>query len=218
MPYESLLDENIVDMSNYMGVQNWAMRAIGDIAVIDAQTNNIQDDDSTSHSELLSRGRVIEQQLERGLRHLDSLPLESHLTTMSGPSKRFNTMKNVTRSFATAALVYLRVVLLGLGDNSDTIQDAVSRNVASMELITDQQDMRGLVWPICISGSMAETTHQPFYEAIVKETLGDSPRDFGNCVTILKILTRSWEIRRLDQNCSVGWRHAMTEIGICLLV
>jgi hypothetical protein len=218
MPYEFLLDENIIDMSNYMGVQNWVMRAIGDIAALDVWKNNVQDDDSSSLSDLVLRGRVIEQQLERELQNLESSPLESYSTIMPGPFKRLNKVKNVTRSFATAALVYLRVVLLGLGHDSDTIQDAVSRNVASMKRITKQQDMRGLVWPICISGSMAETTHQPFYEAIVKETLGDSPRDFGNCATILKILTRSWEIRRLDQSRSVGWRDVMTEIGICLLV
>jgi hypothetical protein len=87
-----------------------------------------------------------------------------------------------------------------------------------MKKITDQQDMRGLVWPICISGSMAETPHQPFYEAVVKDTLGDSARDFGNCATILKIITKSWEMRRLGQKRPVGWKHAMTEIGFCLLV
>lgn len=218
MPYKVLLDENIVDMSNYMGAQNWVMRAIGDIATLDAWKHNVKDDGATSHSELASRGQVIEQQLERGLKDLNSSESDSYSTTMTGPSKRLSIIKNVTRSFATAALVYLRTVLFGLGDDSDKIQDAVARNVASMKKITDQQDMRGLVWPICISGSMAETTHQPFYEAVVKETLGDSPRDFGNCATILKILTRSWEIRRLSQSRSMGWRNAMAEIGTCLLV
>ncbi|CRG82702.1 hypothetical protein PISL3812_00046 [Talaromyces islandicus] len=218
MPYKVLLDKNIVDMSIYMGAQNWVMRAIGDIAALDKWKNNAQDDSAPDPSDLVSRGRIIERQLERGLQSLDYFDLETHSLTTADPLKKANTIKNVTRSFATAALVYLHVVLFELEEDSDKMQDAVARNVASMKRITDQQDMRGLVWPICISGSMAGTPHQPFYEAIVKETLGDSPRDFGNCTTILKILTRSWEIRRLGKNHPVRWRHAMTEIGLCLLV
>ncbi|KAH8690698.1 fungal-specific transcription factor domain-containing protein [Talaromyces proteolyticus] len=214
MPYRYLIDSNIVNMSNYMGVQNWAMRAIGDIAAL-----SVWKDNSGGHDfELISQGQAIEQGLEDGLRSLDNISLLGASVMTTNLSTQQNKVPGVTRAFATAALVQLRTVLYGSTTTSHPIRDVVARNIEAMKSIHDEQDFRGLVWPICISGSMAEAAQQPFYESIVKEVLGDKTRDFGNCATILQILTRCWEMRRLDPHSSVRWVSAMAEIGTCLLV
>jgi hypothetical protein len=49
--------------------------------------------------------------------------------------------------------------------------------------------------------------------------LNGATRDFGNCATLLDILKWCWNSRKgSDVSHQKDWRHAMTDIGICLLV
>ncbi|OKL60462.1 hypothetical protein UA08_03949 [Talaromyces atroroseus] len=215
MPYRSLLDANIVDMSTTMGVRNNVMRAIGDIASLSA--DNILVHSRIEPSILIER-RAIEQSLKRELEILeDEVPL-SPSTSKLAPLEHMEKVRDVTRVFATAALVQLGAIFPGNGSGGHTIHDAIEQNMAAIKSIRNSQDVRGLIWPICISGSMAQDEQQQFYEATIRSALNDTPRDFGNCTTLLDILRWCWEKRNEYSSYEVDWRHAMADIGTCLLV
>lgn len=218
LPYRELIDNNMVDMSTTMGVQNTVMRAIGDIATLSAS-------DEFGHrrtkTDILNKCHEIENDLRRALdaiRH--DLLLSISTTHSSVVPEHLKKVRHVTHVFATAALVQLNAVICRHVPETQSIHDTIDENIIAIKRIRDPQDFRGLIWPICISGSMADTSdQQEFYESTLKLALNGAQRDFGNCATLLNILKWCWNTRRAsDANYRKDWSHAMADIGICLLV
>jgi Fungal specific transcription factor domain len=216
MPYRALLDANIVDMSTTMGVRNNVMRAIGDIASLSAGNILVH---SGIEPSILIECRAIEQSLKREIEFLENdIPSPASVSSNPAPPEHMEKVRDVTRVFATAALVQLSAIFPGNRSSSHTIRDVIEQNMSAIKRIRNSQDIRGLIWPICISGSMAQAEQQLFYEATMKSALNDTPRDFGNCNTLLNILQWCWEKRDEHSSYEVDWRHAMADIGTCLLV
>lgn len=75
------------------------------------------------------------------------------------------------------------------------IRENVERTISAMERIPEPvcgKLTRGILWPICVAGSVAETHHQPFFRDFVNKAVNDS-MGFGNSRTALGILEASWE-------------------------
>lgn len=217
LPYRSLLDEDIVDMSTTMGVRNGVMRAIGDIATLSMASTH-------THFNIESKYSVQYRRVEKCLRQ-ELATLENEICTPNPGQNdycspdHFEKVRSVTRVFATAALVQMTAVFPGYTLEKQTVHDAVEQNLAALSCIRNAQDIRGLIWPICISGSMAYAEQQTSYEITIKSALSGAPRDFGNCVTLLDILRWCWRERAEGKsNEESDWRHAMADIGACLLV
>jgi hypothetical protein len=213
MPYRELLDENFVDMSTTMGVQNPVMRAIGDIATLSTRMDIVQ---SATKTDFLTECRSI----ENGLRKYHESPLLESTTDKPVVPRHSEKVRQVTRVFATAALVQLYAVIPGYKFATQSTDKMIEENITAIKSIQNPQDFRGLIWPICIAGSMAHTSgQQGFYETKLKSALNGAPRDFGNCATLLNILESCWNSRRKsDVTDEKDWRHAMVDIGTCLLV
>lgn len=218
MPYRELLDNNMVNMSTTMGVQNTVMSAIGDIATLSTS-------DGLGHlnneSDTLNECHEIENNIRQALNviHHDLL-LPRSTTDSSVVPEHLEKVRHVTQVFATAALVQLSAVIPGYVSETRSIHDMIDDNIKAMKSIRNPQDFRGLIWPICISGSMADTSNQQeFYTNTLKLALNGAQRDFGNCATLLGILEWCWNARRVgDVDHEKDWRHAMAGIGTCLLV
>lgn len=218
LPYRELIDNNMIDMSTAMGVQNTVMRAIGDIATLSTS-------DELGHpgteTDILDKCHEIENNLRRALNaiHHDSL-LSISTKHSSIVSEHLEKVRHVTQVFATAALVQLSAVIRGYLPETRSIHDTINDNIIAIKSIRNPQDFRGLIWPICIAGSMADTSDQQgFYESTLKLALNGAQRDFGNCATVLNILKWCWSTRRAGNgNHRKDWRHAMADIGTCLLV
>lgn len=219
MPYQELLDNNIIDMSTTMGVENTVMRAIGDIATLSMGNDIIR---STAESAFLTKCCTVEKTLRQYLdaSERDSPTLKS-ATDNRVITRHLEKVPYVTRVFATAALVQMQTTIPGYKSNTQTIHQSIEDNIAAIKSIQNSQDIRNLVWSICISGSMATTSsQQEFYESTLKSALNGTRRDFGNCATVLDILKWCWNSRGRNDMTHSGkdWRHAMADIGTCLLV
>lgn len=218
MQYRELLDNNLVDMSTTMGVHNTVMRAIGDIATLSPGRNTGQ---QRTKESTLGECRRIEDDLRQVLDAIHrGLPLPMSTADTPIVPEHLEKMRFVTRAFATAALVQLSTIIPGYDSETLSVHTMVDDNIAAIRSIDSTQDIRGLIWPICISGSMADSPEQQeFYEKTLKSALNGATRDFGNCATLLEILRWCWESRRAGEtNHERDWRHAMADIGTCLLV
>jgi C6 transcription factor Pro1 len=218
MPYRELLDSNLVDMSTTMGVQNTVMRAIGDIATL---ASNDDPRYPSRGTEILNECHQIENNLRQALDaiHHDS-PIPRSTTDSPVVPGHMEKVRHVTQVFASAALVQLSAAIPDYKSETLSVHSMVEDNISAIKNIRSPQDTRGLIWPICISGSMASTSDQQnFYEKTLKSALNGATRDFGNCATLLDILKWCWNSRRAgDVNHEKYWRHAMADIGTCLLV
>lgn len=114
--------------------------------------------------------------------------------------------------FATAALVVLYVFPSDVGGSGSKIYDAVEATMDALRSVPSYVSRRGLVWPICIAGSMADVDQQSFFDVILIEVLQEADSEFGNCGTILRILKRCWFLRQQSNGDRYHWLDAMAEL------
>lgn len=120
----------------------------------------------------------------------------------------------VSRMFALAALVLLHTIISGPLPKLPEIQSAVSRTITALQTRPKSCPANGIVWALCITGSMAQPTVQLSFENLMAETLADHGR-FGNCFTVLRIMRKCWE---LQKGGLADCKAAMSEMGICALL
>lgn len=160
--------------------------------------------------------------------HPHSAPTPVPPSWLPDPAKRSLTVKRaVTLVFARAAQVYLHTTISGSQSSVAEVRTSVSDTAAALRdlraVAGDAQAVRSLVWPICVAGSMAEGVGsgegggglQGFFKALIDE-VGYQAHDFGNTKTVLGIMERCWEGRRMG--VGVGgkgwdWATAMEESG-----
>lgn len=217
LPYAALMLDRKINLGKVMGCANWAMIVIGDLAALNAWKHHARQTRTLNVRELVSRGQAIETRLEEGLAMLES----QGTAAQSGvPAYQAEPPVNriVSRIFASAARVQLHTILSGAFPHLPEVLAAVERTISALEMVQDFQDMRGLIWPLCITGCMADSSQQPFFERLIKNVLGDSPQDFGNSTAVLEIMRKCWHGREVDDSQEWDWERAMTEMNICALL
>lgn len=217
LPYRSLLNDGIIKMESVMGCTNRVMCAIGDLAYLYSWKCHTKEDGSLNKRELLLRSLEIEKQLEDELIDLEKTAEQPASGSMKDSSQYSKAVQQATRIFATGALVQLHTMSAYYYPDIFQPQSVVERNVAALKDIEDPQMVRGLVWPLCISGSMAEPDQQPIYRSVIQRALNKS-REFGNLNALLVIIEKCWEARRLEPEHHVYWKTAMNELDTKLLL
>jgi hypothetical protein len=81
-------------------------------------------------------------------------------------------------------------------------QAAVRQAIETLYHAPESTPLRGLVWPICIAGSLASKSQQPLIQKIMDRTARQANTSFGNCGTVRAILQHCWDTE-------VNWRTAM---------
>ncbi|WQF82621.1 Putative zn(2)Cys(6) fungal-type DNA-binding domain, fungal transcription factor [Colletotrichum destructivum] len=203
LPYQRWLGHEDIDISCVMGCQNWAMLALGDVASLEAQ--------GAEPNPRAMRRRVadIRKRIEDGIGYLG----------VQEKSTAAIASQSVTRVFATAILVQLRAILVNVGEPSEIIHEAVTEVIDALQKVPKGVPIRGMPWPICVAGAMADSEQQSFFENLIEEVLETSGAGFTNCDTVQRILKESWK----DQNQFAvqgipTWRQAMSRLGICALL
>ncbi|KAL7947142.1 fungal-specific transcription factor domain-containing protein [Trichoderma barbatum] len=206
LPYSQWLSIPGLDTAAVMGCQNWIMALIGDLAHLGQWKVNSIKVGLLSTRELAMKGQEIESALENGLAHLN--------LNKNGLTDREINVFWVSRMFALAALVLLHTIVSGPLPKLPEIQSAVSRIIATLGTRPKSCPVNGIVWAMCIAGSMAEPAVQQSFENCMKEMLDDHGR-FGNCSTVLRIMRKCWG---LQKHGVADCRAAMSEMGICALL
>ncbi|RVX70936.1 hypothetical protein B0A52_06093 [Exophiala mesophila] len=224
LSYQELLQNGAINLEDVVGCENWVMTSIGDLAILNLWKKTARQNGMLNQQELLERSLIIEHKLEQGLAMIESQ------VVFEGPQQRKDRFRGqytsasapivliITRIFASAALVQLHTIVSGAFPSVLEIQHAVTRTMDALRHIEDDQDMRGLIWPVCLSGCMAQPHQQPFYRDLMRKVIGDSPQEFGNCVTVLQIMETCWESRLLHPAEEWNWERAMAEMHICGLL
>ncbi|KEF57489.1 uncharacterized protein A1O9_05406 [Exophiala aquamarina CBS 119918] len=222
LAYEALLHDYHIKLEDVVGCQNWAMVAIGDLAILDVWKKQALLADDLSDQELLIRSQSVRESLEKGLATLESkFSLSSTAETSqcpASPELNQSVVSKVTTAFASAALVQLYTIVHGAFPGHPDIQMAVQKTMSALEQVQDYQDMRGLIWPICISGCMADESQQSVFEDLIQRIVGESMQDFGNSTTALLIMQKCWALRLYNPNKQWNWQTTMVEMGICGLL
>jgi hypothetical protein len=81
-----------------------------------------------------------------------------------------------------------------------------------------KSSLRGLVWPTCVAGSVAQPDQRPFFENLLEDILSQPGSRFGNCATVLAIIKHGWNRSSEEWDEFWGPRRTMTDLGICALL
>jgi hypothetical protein len=92
----------------------------------------------------------------------------------------------------------------------------VDQIIAILTQAAEMMSLRGLVWPICISGSLANAAQQKQIRSIMEAVVSSGDTSFGNCGSIMGVLAHCWRNEKSDQG--KPWRAAMADMGHYVLL
>lgn len=224
--HDSLLRGCNIDLSNIMGCSNWVALLISDVSALQERKDDATRRDALNMWELFGDGEKIRQQLSNGIAELraeNEAEVARHGITgivLDGIKHGRAVKRGVTLVFACATQVYLNATVMGADPSRNEIKTTVVETVEalqSLRVMCDPQAPRSLVWPICIAGSMAEDPSLQEYFRMLIAGLGDQAHDFGNSMTVLRIIETCWAQRQSQTPGSepreFSWRTAMEAKG-----
>ena len=84
------------------------------------------------------------------------------------------------------------------------IRESVGKAVDVLRSWPPAISLRGLVWPLCIIGCMAESEHQPFLQTLLVN-FAEECKGLGNASTVLKVVKDYWAApQRQDKRSSMN--------------
>jgi len=198
-------------MTDVMGCENWIMEVIGDLATLDAQRNCLGLEDfeesriSAEHC-LLDGIETIRQQQTRV-----ASAAEDRITTETARPD-CSISDYVSLAFAESALVWCHFLKASPdGVRSTDCEAAVTRAIETLSQAPKSTPLRGLVWPICIAGSLASEGQQHLIQEVMDQTARQANTSFGNCGPVMEVIRHCWDAQ-------VDWRTAMAHNGIYVLL
>ena len=175
-------------MTDVMGCENWIMEVIGDLATLDAQRTYLELDEFEE-----SRGSAERclldgiEAIKRQQTNIMSVPTDPNMRT-SGQLD-FSTSDYVSLAFAESALVWCHFLASSPdGLLSAGCQAAAVQAVETLSRAPESIPLRGLVWPICISGSLASKEQQHLVQEVMDRTAKQANTSFGNCGPVLSLI------------------------------
>ncbi|RLL98710.1 hypothetical protein CFD26_101894 [Aspergillus turcosus] len=120
------------------------MIAIGDIATLCARADSMEREDLKVEAMDLN-WRIIE-----GMASLET----NHSSTVFGPEPE-SISNSMTHVFAAAALVQLYALTTDYAISPYSIHVAVDETISVIRRVPRHLSRRGLSWPLCIAGSLA---------------------------------------------------------------
>ncbi|KAH6650510.1 fungal-specific transcription factor domain-containing protein [Chaetomium tenue] len=199
-----------INLRDFVGVDNWIILSIGEIAALDSWKKEMKRAGSLSVAQLVTRASAIEQRLRASLETLGvainhdgpSVDGPQHLLQYFAGSFSPNMMHDVTmnsRIWAQAAITYLSVVLSGWQPSSAEIRSSVAETIEMFVSLPSPDCLRTLVWPFTITGCLAGPCQEQTFRDLVA-SMGPL-RVFGTIREGLAIMERVWECRAdIDEN------------------
>jgi C6 transcription factor Pro1 len=203
----------IIDLSQQFGCENWAFGCILDIVLLDRWKYEQESAGMLSHWELVSRYNQIKSTLEAGLKDMPEQEEKE--------GNKTNAVITVTTGlYAHTALLYLYSVISWPVFETPEIKASVNWVAQTFEGIADASDLRNLVWPFCVAGSLATEDQESAFRAVT-ELLDEDSRLFTNFLAAFKVIEACWANR-----CSVQtsrqhfypWQHGMDKMLIHALL
>ncbi|KAL2259691.1 hypothetical protein VTK26DRAFT_6529 [Humicola hyalothermophila] len=201
-----------IDLEQFVGVQNWVIMAIGEIAALDSWKKEMKRNKSLSVTQLVSRATAIEQNLRSSLQAPQEPGEARGQSSADGPqtlldyfsgsfasSRTMHSSVLNTQIWAQAALTYLLVVLSGWQPSSSEIRDSVAQTIDLLLSLPSRSCLRTLVWPFVVTGCLAAPDQEQIFRDMVTAM---GPLDmFGTIREGLAILENVWSRRaEIEEN------------------
>ncbi|RMJ08256.1 hypothetical protein CDV36_012126 [Fusarium kuroshium] len=207
-------------MEEYIGLQNWVVQMIGDIAALDAWKKEQRKANSLSMTELVQRGKVMEDAIKGGLSVLEAQfascsptidPILNRVVAEPAPLSKMPDSKakeapglainNII--WLQAAHTYLHVVISGWQPSCPEIRCSVSRMTSLLMDLPTNTCLRTLVWPFCIAGCLSPPEDEDKYRAMI-ERMGPLSV-FGTAREALEVMEKVWAQRdQIDESWDVA--------------
>lgn len=207
-----------IDMNEFVGLQNWIVLAIGEIATLDAWKKEKKRNGSLSVSQLVLRASVIEESLRRNIAILeqtnghgpekaDTNPL---LDLLSRPGLYPKEMVEITaatsRVWAQAVVTYLSVVVSGWQPASAEIRNSVALTIQMLLTLPSPSCMRAIMWPFTVTGCMAAREEEQTFRDLIA-AMGPLQL-FGTATKSLEIMEKVWANRTSIEENADQWDYA----------
>ncbi|KAF7553762.1 hypothetical protein G7Z17_g3386 [Cylindrodendrum hubeiense] len=217
-------------MEEFTGLQNWVVQIIGDIAALDAWKKDQKRAGSLSTTELVQRGKVMDDAIKAGLEAMETefrarVPVNNPIYAILGnnvhPSQPGITdqsppllINNVI--WLQAAMTYLYVVISGWQPSCPEIRTSVSRMTTLLTELPQDTGLSTLAWPFCIAGCLSPPEDECTYRAMVQRM--GSVSVFGTVKAAMEIMEAVWAQRnQIDESWDVAKCMQILGHGVLLI-
>lgn len=224
----------VINFETVLGCANGVVVAIMEIASLNAWKINPQNAGVADVDELGRQARPIERALEDVLekysegydgagssesKQSESLQLSGTLenTRLDNTTTRKTNASAITRVFASAALVYLNVVVFGPHPDNPKIKESVAWTISALDVLPDPKVLGVLAWPLCLAGCMASYERINFFRKLVPACEKASDVKSGNLRKCFLIMEECWRLRR-EGLVGLDWRQAMESLDMKILL
>jgi C6 transcription factor Pro1 len=208
-----------IDLTEFIGIPNWVIISIGEIAALDSWKKGMKRSGSLSVAQLVHRASVIEQSLRNNMaaqeiadrRELDSTRIRDPLLDLvSRPGlypREFSTASSSHwRVWAQAVLTYLNAVVSGWQPSNPEIRNSVATTIQTLLNFPSPSCLRGVIWPITVTGCMANPEEEQTFRDLIG-ALGPLRR-FGTSLKALAIMENTWANRANNEDNADQWDFA----------
>ncbi|ATZ58388.1 hypothetical protein BCIN_16g01860 [Botrytis cinerea B05.10] len=217
-----------INLETTVGCQNWVLKQIGEIAVLDAWKKHCKAAGNLDVIELVQRAaaikKTLEAQVSRFESDLASVSQESNLLDdmfaaedYTGQARTIARQTSlVTRIWAHSTFLYLSVVVSGWQPANPDVRYHVAQ---VLELLTRHVSppalLRTMAWPFCVVGCLTESAQKARIRDMV-----DSLRPASRFSTVRRgfdIIEKVWSDRAMG-NASEFASYFRSDITLVLLV
>jgi len=202
---DALGPQSAIQLQYLMGCENWVMVLIREISTLDCWKKRTIDAGMLDAAELDRKADLLRERLRSGMQRING-GLSCEKATSTLPEFR-----QVCRIFASAAYVYLHVIVVGPDPDNPDIKWGVQEVIGAFENLPSFMSLQGLAWPFCIAGCMAcPDQMQIFRDLATRNEM--SGWEWGRLHEPLAIMEKCWRSRdNLGQY--YHWFGAMGELG-----
>jgi hypothetical protein len=202
-----------INLQEFVGVQNWVILSIAEIAALDSWKKEMKKSGSLSVTQLVTRATAIQERLFTSLQTLREPcvtpvphPLPQYFAggahTLHGPVLN-------TQIWGQATITYLCVVLSGWQPSSSEIRNSVAQTIELLLSLPSPDCLRTLVWPFTVTGCLAAPDQEQVFRDMVA-AMGPL-KVFGTIRESLAILEHVWARRAEIDEHPDQW-----DLGACL--
>ncbi|KAK0730202.1 fungal-specific transcription factor domain-containing protein [Lasiosphaeris hirsuta] len=206
-----------IDLKEFVGLHNWVVISIGEIAALDAWKKEMKKNGSLSMTQLVARATTIEASLRAHMVELEMparpdpnanmnpLALYISHTSQNGLISSFmmEATGSINHVWAQAGLTYLSVVVSGWQPACPEIRSSVVLSLQMFTALPSPGCLRTLVWPFTITGCMAAPDEEQTFRDLVA-AMGPL-QAFGTIPNALAIMEFVWAHRKEIEENADQW-------------
>ncbi|KAG6063792.1 hypothetical protein E4U32_000904 [Claviceps aff. humidiphila group G2b] len=204
-------------LSQAICCQDWVVASIIEVVELDVWKKGAAKTGTLSVVELVKRAHDIETSLKLRLqRAKETFPwlyTERHLPSSLLHSTAPPVLAHyVTEVFATAALVYLHVVISGARRQVPDIHNHVRDAITLFRCRCCAQALLSLCWPLCLTGCLAEGEDRVFVLNLAISAAAETSGGVGSFDRAISVIQECWNAADRCSDADVDWTWAMKSL------